>query len=227
MTPTPYFQDEFTTIYNCDCRDILPQLPKVDLVLTDPPYGIKHTDGGGFPYTRAFYCEGALEGMTDFHLQEYTAVLGCCDQLVAFHSRDQIIEYGQWIRAAFGNYDLHFWAKTNAIPFTHNTWKSDLEYIALGWREKHHQPVSQELKNKAFISGIETGDLHPAQKPIELMSKYVSVLTTEGQTILDPFMGSGTTLRAAKDLGRKAIGIEIEEKYCEIAAKRMAQGVLC
>jgi site-specific DNA-methyltransferase (adenine-specific) len=223
---TPYFQDESCTIYHGDCRDILPQLPKIDLVLTDPPYSIKHTDGGGFAAACFFYREGALEGMTDFVLQDYAAVLAVSVQLVAFHSRDQILEYGQWIRETFGHYDLHFWAKTNAIPFTHNTWKSDLEYIALGWREKHHQPVSQELKNKAYISGIETGQLHPAQKPIELMSKYISVLTTEGQTILDPFMGSGTTLRAAKDLGRRSIGIEIEEKYCAIAVERLRQAVL-
>jgi len=67
---------------------------------------------------------------------------------------------------------------------------------------------------------------HPTQKPEELMRRLIRFFTTPGDTILDPFMGSGTTLRAAKDLGRKAIGIEIEEKYCEIAAKRMAQAVL-
>lgn len=66
---------------------------------------------------------------------------------------------------------------------------------------------------------------HPTQKPLELMTWCIS-LSGNPQTILDPFMGSGTTLRAAKDLGRKAIGIEIEERYCEIAAKRLSQEVL-
>lgn len=67
---------------------------------------------------------------------------------------------------------------------------------------------------------------HPTQKPLPLMRELVSLFTAEGQTVLDPFMGSGTTLRAAKDLGRKAIGIEIEEKYCQIAAERLRQEVL-
>jgi len=67
---------------------------------------------------------------------------------------------------------------------------------------------------------------HPCPKPLSLMFELLTLFTDEGEPVLDPFMGSGTTLRAAKDLGRRAIGIEIEEKYCEIAAKRLSQEML-
>ena len=67
---------------------------------------------------------------------------------------------------------------------------------------------------------------HPTEKPVRLYREFVALFSEPGDIILDPFTGSGTTLRAAKDLGRRAIGIEIEERYCEIAAKRMEQGAL-
>jgi len=67
--------------------------------------------------------------------------------------------------------------------------------------------------------------VHPTVKPVDLLKQMVLWSSNKGETILDPFMGSGTTLRAAKDLNRKAIGIELEEKYCEIAARRMSQEV--
>jgi site-specific DNA-methyltransferase (adenine-specific) len=68
---------------------------------------------------------------------------------------------------------------------------------------------------------------HPNQKPVEMPAHFIGLHTTPGQAILDPFMGAGTTLVAAKDLGRRAVGIELDERYCEIAARRLQQGVLC
>ena len=87
------------------------------------------------------------------------------------------------------------------------------------------------LDDRPFVMLQEHGGIHkeprwhPTQKPVRLMRELVGLFSSPGQVVLDPFMGSGTTLVAAKKLGRKAIGIEIEEKYCEIAAKRLSQEV--
>jgi site-specific DNA-methyltransferase (adenine-specific) len=214
------------TIYHGDCREILPGLEPVDLVLTDPPYAHKHMDGGGFAAASKFYAGGALEGLNNFVLSDFAdALFNCSAFTIAFHSRDLVPVYAQEAKARGLKYDLHFWHKTNAIPFTSNTWKSDVEYIALMWSKKPGWvQVSQEQHSKVYSSAINTDRSHPAAKPIPLLKKYIIIL--DAQTILDPFMGSGTTLRAAKDLNRKAIGIELEEKYCEIAALRMSQEVL-
>jgi site-specific DNA-methyltransferase (adenine-specific) len=87
------------------------------------------------------------------------------------------------------------------------------------------KPVGNDVLEYPITKQAGVGS-HPWPKPLPLFKKLVSHWSLDGHTVLDPFTGSGTTLRAAKDLGRKAIGIEIEEEYCEIAAKRMAQTVM-
>jgi DNA modification methylase len=94
----------------------------------------------------------------------------------------------------------------------------------------HWEPIclygfeGKGARQDIFVSNPQSPNGHPTPKPLNLMRELIQIMS-DG-TILDPFMGSGTTLRAAKDLGRKAIGIEIEERYCEIAANRMAQAVM-
>lgn len=223
----PYFDDGHGhVIYHGDCREILPTLGKVDLVLTDPPYRHAHVDGGGFAAASRFYRDGALRGMNDFDLSEYARILAdASPMLIAFHSRDLIHDYSALARAEHRKYDLHVWHKTNAIPFTANTWKSDIEYLSLLWSVKPGWCQQEQSRHsKVYQSPINSDRRHPAAKPIPLLIKYILIL--DAATIIDPFMGSGTTLRAAKDLGRNAIGIEIEERYCEIAANRLRQEVL-
>jgi site-specific DNA-methyltransferase (adenine-specific) len=223
---TPYYEEAGIAIYHGDCREILPQLRRVDLVLTDPLYAHKHMDGGGFASARAFYAGGALEGLNDFKLDDYWPCLsGAALMMVAFCSRDLIHSYAAASHSSGRKFDLHVWHKTNAIPFTANTWKSDIEYIALVWEKKPGwRQLAQHMHSKVWTSPINQDDMHPAAKPVDLLQKYLAVL--DPAEVVDPFMGSGTTLAAAKNLGRKAIGIELEERYCEIAAKRLSQGVL-
>ncbi len=206
----PYFRDDAVVIYHADCRDILPKMPKVDLVLTDPPYGI------GF--------------RSNYRQQRHDPITG--DSTLPITEIKWAIAL-----AAFAAYVFCRWDNLNAMPFPRsviawvkNNWSmGDLEHehgrqweaicFYPGWRHSFVKRIPD------VIVADRTGNgLHPTEKPLSVLGKLIAA--NEGTVVLDPFMGSGTTLRAAKDLGRYAVGIEIEEKYCEIAAKRMAQGVL-
>jgi len=222
----PYFDKDDITIYRGDCLEIMPELEPVDLVLTDPPYLHKHIDGGGFARKARFYNERRLADISNFDFDKYIPEI--CKKtgfLIAFHSRDLIFKYAKQAYDLDWKYDLHIWHKTNAVPFTNNTWKSDLEYIALLWKNKPNwkNGLNQKIYEKGFVAPLEVNRLHPAQKPLRLIKKYIQVLQPE--TTLDPMMGSGTILVAAKQLNCRAIGIEIEEKYCEIAAKRVEAAI--
>jgi len=213
---TPYYQDSSVTIYHGDCREILPQLEPVDLVLTDPPYGIEMDKGfegfegfGGFgePIARRHYADcWDKERPTK---ETFDLMLKLTERAIIFggnYFSDYLPVGKHWI----------VWDKLNTMPSF-----GDCELI---WTNVHRNSVKKIIREYNGLLGKESVRYHPTQKPLDLIKNLIAEYG--GQTILDPFMGSGTTLRAAKDLGRKAIGIEIEEKYCEIAAKRMRQEIL-
>ena len=214
----PYFQDGSVTIYNADCRDILPSLPKVDLVLTDPPYGIGlDTDNtrfsGGTPESRAKRGSGINSVSRGSMVNDDTPFDPSFLVSIGTH---QII----WGWNNFSNKlpsgACLVWLKRYDEAF--GSFLSDAE---IAWMSKGHGVYcKRDLTNNA----IANDRVHPTQKPVSLM-RWCLGFFPDAALVLDPFMGSGTTLRAAKDLGRKAIGIEICEAYCEIAAKRMSQTV--
>lgn len=224
----PYYEDGAVKIFHGDCREILPQLEPVDLVLTDPPYGI--TDHAwdkpiaprlwmysptvcfaAEPYATALITGSPLPFKYDLVWIKNTATnLENC-RIRPARTHERILLFGHVSYAAQKTIRTDEEMKRlNAQQRTRMEWSnpgSVLEFDAVNNR-----------------SGERTA--HPSQKPLALIMWLLRSYSLDGNTILDPFMGSGTTLRAAKDLGRKAIGIEIEEKYCEIAARRMAQEVL-
>lgn len=114
------------------------------------------------------------------------------------------------------------WDRGSGFQRTYWHYVPRFEWILLFAKEGFR--INNLSTDDLWLIPFETGSDHPASFPIALPRKAIA--STGAQTILDPFMGSGTTLRAAKDLGRKAIGIEIEERYCEIAANRMSQLVM-
>jgi DNA modification methylase len=213
----PYYQDNHGVIYNADCLDILPQIhdKSIDLVLTDPPYGIFKREDDGIMFGKpTIYCIDKTASMWD--------------KKPSAKSFDEIKRVAnEWVIWG-GNYfaDLLGYCKEPWVwdKKTGNNGYADGELAFTSYKGTlrifHHQWCG------AFKDS-ERGEraIHPTQKPRALMG-WCLRNTKMNDIILDPFLGSGTTARAAKDLGRKYIGIEISEKYCEIAAKRMGQEVL-
>jgi site-specific DNA-methyltransferase (adenine-specific) len=189
---TPYYSENGITIYHGDCRDILPHLEPVDLVLTDPPYPAYNDDHGK---------------SWDYVDLDWNAVFPDIRQFI-FWPADRPWQWN-------GVTATHVWHKPNG--------QSNLHYECI--HERFGGKVYRVFRVPIInYSTLPEWQPHPCQKPEALISSLIAL--TKAATILDPFMGSGTTLRAAKDLGRKCIGIEIEEKYCEIAANRLRQEVL-
>jgi DNA modification methylase len=217
--PTPYYDDgNGIVIYLGDCRLILPHLEPVDLVLTDPPYGIgiasKNLGQGrstGIESTKMIYGDWDRE-------RAGTAIF----RLIEEKAKHAIIWGGNYYADVLPASQCWLvWDKRDGLP------QRSYADCELAWTSFDKATRLMASRWDGFIrEGGEARNGHPTQKPLELIKWAIEQAPPECMTILDPFMGSGTTLRAAKDLGRKAIGIEIEEKYCEIAVRRLQQEVL-
>jgi DNA modification methylase len=215
----PYYQHDGITIYHGDCREILPQLPKVDLVLTDPPYGIdlRNHDTAGISgrvsiSVSDYRVAGDQSGEVARFVIEWATSLSL--PIIVFASPKNPWPY-VWRQSLV-------WDKGGAVGGGGDIatcWKFDWELIQVARTGKLNG--SRDCSVLRFPIGM--GDLHyhPTEKPVSLISYLAMKTTQSGDLILDPFLGSGTTLVACKRLGRQGIGIEIEEKYCEIAAKRV------
>jgi len=216
---TPYYVDDACVIYNADCSDILPLLPKVDLVLTDPPYEIV-ARGGGIGAKRKYLHD--IDGFTDSGFD--IGILGGFDRWMVFCGLSTL-------RAVLTmppkRWCLLTWNKPNPTPLVNGNYLPDTEYIVHSFPSSHalHGSYSDRSRFILYPCGNKSTD-HPNEKPIAVMKRLVSVGSTAGEIVLDPFCGSGSTLRASKDLGRKSIGIELEEKWCRVAVERLKQEVL-
>ena len=217
-----YYEQDNITIYHGDCREILPYLPKVDLVLTDPPYGL-NIDYKGYNDTQ--------ENLKILISNLFPEILRISKLTVTFCGIQNIWIYprADWVMS-------YSWENTQSRGFYgFNQWQPILIYGKEEIDGHPFQKINGELRSDTFkfsqsskFMYEETKDIikHPCPKPITIINRLLYRFSKPKQTVLDPFAGSGTTLVAAKQLGRKAIGIEIEEKYCQIAIKRLSQGVL-
>lgn len=199
----PYYQDDAVTIYHGDCKQIVPLLGKFDLLLTDPPYGININKSNRLAKSRGF---GGESWDADV-IPEW--VIGMMQR-----SADKHVIWG-------GNY--------YTLPPSRGFLVWDKQNDGMDFADCEFAWTSFDSVARAFRfrpMNMDGGKVHPTQKPEKLMRWCILQAGDGVQTILDPFAGSGTTGRAAKDMGRKAVLIEREERYCEIAARRMAQEVL-
>lgn len=211
---TPYYEDAFATIYHGDCRDILPGM-SADVVLTDLPYGIELAYDG-YEDTAA-----ALDLLVD----EALPLMLAAAPVVALTSG-----IGNWWRYPQPTWVL-CWYMANACSSTgkwgFNQWQPVIVYGTDPYLKRGMGRRPDVIITAAPNSGADKRLGHPCPKPFEAWEKVVRrVSPAASDVILDPFMGSGTTVKAAKALGRRSIGIEQSERYCEIAAKRLAQEVL-
>lgn len=240
----PYYSDEAVTIYHGDCREILSHIPAVDAVVTDPPYsisqpGVSHEmrPGKGSRNFDFFEGDGDWQTMTALAVEgigQAVALIPEAGSVYVFCGHRQFGRIVDCLETAGWATRLIVWAKKCPAPAPPGSgWPSGAELCVYGYRPGrtwNHRPGDGPKSNILTFDSYRHGQpgkvAHPTQKPLGLVNTLLAASTAPGAVVLDPFMGSGTTLRAAKDLGRRAIGIEIEERYCEIAVKRLAQEVL-
>lgn len=218
----PYFEQDGITLYHGDCRDILPALESesFDLVLTDPPYLVSYSGRWGSDW-------GVIEGDSDpvWVLPVYRELWrtlkpdSLCITFYGWPTADVFLE--AWDLTGFRPVSILVLLKGRWGLGYYTRAQHEQAYVLAKGRPRKPDPAISDVLIWEHISS----QVHPNQKPLCAISRLVSTFTLPTQTILDPFCGSGTTLVAARNLGRRAVGIEIDERYCELAARRLSQQV--
>jgi site-specific DNA-methyltransferase (adenine-specific) len=240
MTPTPFYEDDLVTLYQGDCRRLLPSLGAVDVVVTDPPYG-----------DTSLVWDAPVGGWLD---------LVDAPQVWCFGSLRFFLEHGADFRAGWRYGQEIVWEKHNGSGFHADRFKRVHE-LAVHWyrgewrrlyldppvtmdatprqvRRKQRPTHTGDIAASSYVS--EDGGprlmrsvlqvrsehgraVHPTQKPLGILRPLIHYSCPPNGVVLDSFAGSGSTLLAAREMGRRAIGIEIEPAYCKVAAERLAQ----
>lgn len=209
----PYYDHDGVTIYHGDCREVLPSVSGFDSIVTDPPYGIDYGMAGGFSAEHGW---ASRRGAAEWDKQRPPREVF-----------DAIVQANVATVVWGGNYFTDYLPpRMGWIAWDKGQRNFSLADFELAWTSEN-----KAARCLVYPRGraIQDGKQHPTQKPLWVMQQCFDYLERGRKPlacVLDPFMGSGTTLKAAKDVGKRAIGIEIEERYCEIAAKRLSQGVL-
>lgn len=242
----PYYEDEWVTIYHGDARSTMVGVvdPTVDCIVTDPPYGDtslgwdKRVEGWmECSYPGSMWCFGSLRSLMLTHRDFEEAGWRYSQEVVwekhngsSFHADrfKRVHEFAvHWYRGD--------WASVYKDP------PVTMDATARTLRRKHRPPHTGDIGASAYASedggpklvrsvlrvrSCHGSAVHPTQKPAGILRPLITYACPLGGTVLDPFMGSGSTLLAAREVGRRAVGVEINERYCELAARRFDQGVM-
>jgi DNA modification methylase len=202
----PYYEHAGIAIYHGDCREILPTLPKCDLLLTDPPYGIFGNDSEGR--------HDAANGWAQYGVPVW-------DKEPADRATIELCRMAAKRSIIWGGNYFHLPPSMGWLIWNKMQRNFSLADAEMAWTSERKATRIFDYSRRA---ALQDGKSHPTQKPLALM-KWCLSLFPDARTVLDPYCGSGTTLVAAKAMGLQATGIEIEERYCEIAAHRLSQEV--
>ncbi len=216
----PYYSHAGIVILHGDCREVLPQLQQCDAVITDPPFGIA--------WGRATWHDGV-----DEYPELMRWLVSECNRLVVngwcfvFQAMLNAPRFHEWFGSSWRIYAA---CKNFAQIRPTGIWHSWDPVVFWSNGKPCRNTDAAEVVNRDYFLGNMAGVFgekseHPCPRPIDTMEHITCIASLPNALVIDPFCGSGTTLKAAKDLSRSAIGIEIEEKYCEIAAKRLSQEV--
>lgn len=214
------------TLYLGDAYEIVPTLAKVDSVIMDPPYELSDAPPGDSHFgmsLRKFESESYKAIVQGFDFSIFPMLETICQpfNMFCFCSNKQISKLMTYHEAKQRSVNLLIWHKVNAAPFANGVWASDIEYCIHARDAGSTFQGNAKQKRKVFTHGIVTDKAHPTVKPLPLIMRYMAICSNEGDTILDPFMGSGSTGIAAVKMKRKFIGIEKDKNYFNTACRRI------
>lgn len=217
-----------------DCLEILKGIPdsSIDLIVTDPPYKFENQGGGFYAHNESTHRQylDSLKQIKCCEFEPISFLNAIKPKMKKFYgyffcNKTLVDEYLKFAKDNKYQYDILVMAKSNPIPAYNNHHLSDLEYIVMIREKGTYFSKHKNLDDyrKFYLTSCRKG-VHPAEKPVELIQRFIRVSSREGDTILDCFMGSGTTGVACSQLNRSFIGIEIDQKYFEIAKQRIEKG---
>jgi site-specific DNA-methyltransferase (adenine-specific) len=244
-TPAPYYRDDLVTLYHGDCREVLPTLGlAADLIVTDPPYAETSlawdTWPDGWPALAAtaadsMWCFGSmrmfLDRRDDFAgwrlsqdavWEKQSGTSFATDRLMRVHEHALHFYRGAWsdihhVAPRVGHRGPDKSVRRKAVGKGHHGERGASEYVDDGRRQ---------ARSVLYAPNLHGSNLHPTEKPVSILEVLIEYGCPPGGTVLDLFAGSGSTLDSARQVGRKAVGIEGREDYCEVIAKRLSQDTL-